>query len=176
MKQKEEEYQQSKRLSHLELSSINKVAKSSSGNSSLSSTSSTSSLVNDDVNLNIYNTRNSPISKRRVTFESMRSKSPRKSFTQRPTKNSKSHTEGLIQTVNNELKSIDSNLDVKQQEEKDRISFLLKSVYNEDLRDAETIMKESLAKIKNKSKLTNELYHNAFKCYDEDENKLMRPR
>lgn len=174
MKQKEHEYQQSKNLNNLDLSSINKVAKSSSGNSSLSSSS--NSLTNENYHHNIINSQlqanrahGSPNRRRQVTFETSKS---------RPRSTSKTKTNrGLpVHTVTNELKNIRNNVENLCEVEEDRVAFLLKSVYNEDLKDAETIMKESLVKVKNRSDLTNELYLNAFRCYDEEDGKLMRPR
>jgi len=67
MQQKELEYQKSKHLCNLDVSSIRKVAKSSSGNSSLNS-SSTSTFNNDhEVDHEILDQENR---NRRVTFES----------------------------------------------------------------------------------------------------------
>jgi len=67
-----------------------------------------------------------------------------------------------LQTVNNELKTIQKTVDNLGHVENDRIAFLLKSVYNDDLKDAESLLKESLTKVNNRSNLTNDLYLNAF--------------
>ena len=68
----------------------------------------------------------------------------------------------LIQTVNNELKSIRLNLENNKNSEKNKIKNVLSTVYSEDLKDAKSIMTQSLNKVKNQSKLTNELYKSAY--------------
>ena len=78
MRQKEHEYRQSKHLSNLDLSSINKVVKSSSGNSSLGSVTSSSGSTNSLMILDTeeYDEEGTLPShhqlqhNRRVTFES----------------------------------------------------------------------------------------------------------
>ena len=163
MKQKEEEYQRNKHLnSHLSLSSINKAPKSSSGNSSASTASSRSSSSNEDqlnVEIQVTNKKHLSPSRRRVTFENSH------------TKSSKSLKHSTIQTVNNELDLMRQSLNEHLTDEQTRIKYLLKSVYDEDLKDAESLMKQSLNKIKNKSNLTHELYQTAFLNQKEDDSR-----
>lgn len=170
MKQKKEEFERSKYLTNLDLSSINQLNKSSSGKGTLSSASSVNSLENPDFLLS-ESSRNLLPAQQYKTFDLKMSKNNKT----RPRSTSKTRSEQvLLQTVNNELKSMYSNVEANSNEEQKRISYLLKSVYNEDLKDAESILKESLLKIKNRSELTNVLYLNAFNNSNEDNH--MRPK
>lgn len=165
MKQKQGEFERSKYLTDLELSSINQLNKSSSGKGTLSSASSVNSLESQDFLLSSRNL----LPTHQYTHVTFDSKMPKNNKT-RPRSTSKTRSEQvLLQTVNNELKSLYSNVEANSNEEQKRISYLLKSVYNEDLKDAESILKESLLKIKNRSDLTNVLYLNAFNNCNEDD-------
>jgi len=70
--------------------------------------------------------------------------------------------ENNIQTINNELNqmrlSLKSNLNLEQ----NKIDKLLQNVYADDLKDARSLMRQSLMKQTNKSNLTDQLYHTAF--------------
>jgi hypothetical protein len=172
MKQKKEEYERSKYLTNLDLSSINQLNKSSSGKGTLSSSSSVNSLNNEE---DFVHNRCNQYQNKHVTFGSDQKPAMRS----RPRSTSRTRTEKtLLQTVNNELKSVHSNVESVSSEEQKRIAYLLKSVYNEDLKDAETILRESLVKVKNRSNLTNELYLNAFNANNicEGEDKHLRPK
>lgn len=72
------------------------------------------------------------------------------------------HDMNAIQTIDNELKQmrlgLNTNLDVQQA----KIINLLKTIYDDDFKDAKFIAKNSLDKFKNKSIVTNQLYLDTF--------------
>ena len=68
----------------------------------------------------------------------------------------------LIQTVGNELNQIKQSLDTAKDKENEKIQHLLKSIYDEDLKDAHLIMNKLTSKLKHKSDVTNELFLSAY--------------
>jgi centrosomal protein CEP95 len=124
-----------------------KICKSSSGNSSLSgSTNSLSSKI--------------PIEEpsRHVKFNIKKEhESARKSRSPVIAKRERSN----VQTVDNEFDLIRASLDENKISKQSKISNLLKNIYDEDLRDANSIHRLNLNKIANRSDLTNQLFMSA---------------
>ena len=63
----------------------------------------------------------------------------------------------------NELSIIRNSIKEKGDKDERVIKMLLKSVYNEDLKDAEALMRQSVDKIKNRSDMTNNLFVDAHR-------------
>jgi hypothetical protein len=77
-----------------------------------------------------------------------------------------------MHTQDNEIRSIRANLEKNLDIGTDHINNLLKSIYAEDFKDAKSIMKSTLDKVKKQSDLTNELYMNAYDLAGIDRNCL----
>ena len=76
---------------------------------------------------------------------------------------SKNNNNKKIHDTTNELSIIRNAIKEKGDKDEKVIKLLLKSVYNEDLKDAESLMRQSVDKIKNRSELTNNLYVDAHR-------------
>ena len=124
-----------------------KICKSSSGNSSLSgSTNSLSSKISIEE------------PSRHVKFNIKKEhESARKSRSPVIAKRERSN----VQTVDNEFDLIRASLDENKISKQSKISNLLKNIYDEDLRDANSIHRLNLNKIANRSDLTNQLFMSA---------------
>ena len=164
---------------------------SSSGNSSLNSSSSSSafssrssspfrsygaSLTNKNneykrnINSKIHRIQPQPISSsRQVRFKlddpSYVSKSynkPNHRSASLTSTSSRRSLDPLIQTVGNELNQIKQSLDAAKSKENEKIQHLLKSIYDDDLKDAHLIMSKLTSKLKHKSDVTNDLFLTAY--------------
>lgn len=67
-----------------------------------------------------------------------------------------------VQTVNNELKRVRQSLNDNLIIQNTKIKTILETIYDDDLKDAKSMMYQSLQKIKNKSDLTNRLFQSAY--------------
>ena len=151
IKQEEEiifkEYMQQKEK-EFEFNKLNQLTETSNGNISMDNSLDISDHLIKQVN-NPHYTPGFSHNHRYVTFNNIRH-----SVGQPPI--------ASIQTVDNELKKIKQSLRLKLLNDQSKIKTVLNNVYDDDLKDAKSIMRQSLEKYKNKSNLTNQLYMSAF--------------
>jgi hypothetical protein len=171
MREKEHEYYLGKQTCSQNQNSTSKNARkispsSTSGHSSFCSSSSSSifSLSNSQKsnNNNKNNNNQGKHVKFMVSSVSNHQNESIVSSTVPTERNKRTNSHVAIQSVDNEIKTIRSILNQKLHTGQSQIEQVLKSVYSEDLKDAQSIIKCTLNKAKRNSDIARELLQNAY--------------